>query len=419
MKLLVVCQYFYPEQFRINDVCFHLSEMGHDVTVLTGLPNYPTGDIFCGYEWDSLKTNALQKSNHGYYEPIIGSYIEMVNRVKIIRCKLTPRKTGKFNLVINYYSFMHNASKAIKAMSQNSYCFDRILVSQYSPVTMAIPAILFKRKYKNNVPMYIYCHDIWPESIVSAGLQNSGPIYNIIGILSKHIYKKADKIFISSKNFEKYINEKHHIYHNIFYLPMYAESLYETEPVPVSSDKINLLFAGNIGEMQSVETILYAAKILQDKEKDNIHIHFVGDGSSFESCKELASNLSLKNITFHGRYQLEEMPRFYNMATAFIMTLKDNKEISYTLPNKVQSYLLAGKPIIASVNGESATVIKDANCGLVCPAEDHVALAGIITQFAEEKGKQIEYGLNAKKYYDQNFSIDSFFEKLLTYMEIE
>ena len=192
MKLLVISQYFYPEQFGVNDICSKLVALGHDVTVLTGLPNYPMGEIFDGYQWDRLRGE------------------EEINGVKVIRCKLYPRKKGKKNLIINYLSFAYRASliaynitKAAK--SKEEMHFDRILVTQYSPVTMAIPAIIIKQKLK--IPFILFCFDLWPESIVSAGLENHGFFYNIIKIVSRYVYKKADKIIISSRNFEKYLRD--------------------------------------------------------------------------------------------------------------------------------------------------------------------------------------------------------------------
>jgi glycosyltransferase involved in cell wall biosynthesis len=413
MKLLVISQYFYPEQFRINDVCFQLAAMGHEVIVLTGLPNYPGGNIFDGYEWDSLK----EKTN---YSPKLKAYLEEINGVKIIRSKLSPRKSGKKNLILNYLSFACHTSKIANDFAKKSSdSFDKILVFQYSPVTMVLPGIILKRKL--NKPLYLYCFDLWPESIVSAGLPNHGVLYQLIYFLSKWIYKQADKIFISSKNFRTYFQNKLGIYKNIFYLPIYAEGLFSSvsniveERITIHKDNLNLVFAGNIGEMQSVETIIKAARHLESYE--NIHFHIVGDGSASERCIQMTKDLSVKNITFHGRHPLEEMPYFYEMADAFLVTLKKNEFISYTLPGKVQSYMAAGKPLLAAIDGEVSEVIKDAGCGLCCPAEDDEGLAEIILEFAQDKENRRKYGDCSKAYYEKNFSSEAFFSSLISYLQ--
>ena len=408
MKLLVVSQYFYPEQFRINDVCFRLVEMGHDVTVLTGLPNYPMGEIFQGYKWDTLKKTSG-------YNHRLHSYEELVNGVRVIRSPLTPRKTGKTNLALNYLSFAWNASKIAKKIQEN---FDKIIVFQYSPVTMAIPAIIFKNASHKTTPLCLYCFDLWPESIVSAGLQNRGWIYNILKWISKKIYQKADHIFISSHQFEKYFNNKHGIYDNIHYLPIYAEDLFTEKNTDIpdqSSQKnaVNLIFAGNIGQMQSIETILYAAEIVE-KQDLPIKFHIVGDGSALFECKKLAQKLKLNNTIFHGRHSLDDMPKYYQMADGFLVTMKKDDIISYTLPGKVQTYMASGKPILAAIDGETASVINLSGCGLVAPAEDSRSFAENILIFAnsDEKERQ-RYGDLAKSYYNTHFSSEAFYNTLI------
>lgn len=387
MKILVVCQYFYPEQFRVNDICFELVKEGHDVTVLTGLPNYPSGVI-------DKKYKALKNRK------------EEINGVKVIRSWLRGRGKGTINLALNYISFAVSATFKSIFLKKD---FDCILVYQLSPVTMALPAILLKKLTKK--PLILYCHDLWPESIASAGIPSESKIYSILLGLSKWIYKSADEIFTSSKLFKEYFNNKLDVHDNITHLPVYAEALFEEiNHTKKSNENVNLVFAGNIGEMQSVETIIYAANEL--KNYKHIKIHIVGAGSSLEKCKELTETLKLDNVKFHGQHPITEMPRFYEMADAFLVTLKANKVISYTLPNKVQSYMAAGKPIIGAIDGETQMVINEAGCGFCNPAESHIELANSIKKFAEEKDKHHIYGTNAKQYYDNNFSKKIYMERL-------
>lgn len=397
MKILVVCQYFFPEQFRVNDICSELVKEGHEVTVLTGLPNYPSGIV-------DEKYKAFKNRR------------EEINGVKVIRSWLLGRGEGTKRLALNYVSFA--ISSTLKSMFIKKD-FDLILVYQLSPVTMALPGILLKKITKK--PLVLYCHDLWPESIASAGISSDSKIYSVLLKISKWIYKSADKIFTSSKLFEEYFKNTLDIHDNITHLPVYAEALFENiKSINVNDNVINLVFAGNIGEMQSVETIIYAANEL--KEDQNIKFHIVGDGSSREKCEALTNQLKLNNVIFHGQHPITEMPRFYEMADAFLITLKANKVISYTLPNKVQSYMAAGKPIIGAIDGETQIVINEAKCGRCAPAENYKELADSIKQFAKEKDKHALYGQNARNYYDSNFSKQIYMErlnKLLTKINVD
>lgn len=392
MRLLVVCQYFYPEQFRVNDICFELVKEGHEVTVLTGLPNYPSGIIDKKYKWLKNRT-------------------EEINGVKVQRSWLIGRGKGTKRLALNYISFAVSATFKALFLKKD---FDIILVYQLSPVTMALPGILLKKLTKK--PLILYCHDLWPESIASAGISSESKIYSILLKISKWIYKSADEIFTSSKLFKEYFNNILDVHENITHLPVYAEELFEEINTAIKNDdNINFVFAGNIGEMQSVETIIYAANEL--KEDKYIKFHIVGDGSSRKKCEEIANQLELNNIIFHGQYPVKEMPRFYGMADAFLITLKANKVISYTLPNKVQSYMAARKPILGAIDGETQIVINEAQCGLCCAAEDYKGLANNIKKFSKEKEKYAVYGRNARQYYDNNFSKKIYIENLTSLLK--
>lgn len=437
MKLLIVSQYYYPEQFGVNDISSKLASLGHDVTVLTGLPNYPMGKIFPGYQWEEFKKTSS------------GSHIEVINNVKVIRCRLYPRKQGKLNLMLNYFSYAFNASRAAfnfvkQSKKDGSISFDRILVTQYSPITMAIPAIILKKKLI--VPMILYCFDLWPESIVSVGMKNHGFFFYAIKLISQYIYKNADHIITSSKNFDQYLREKLRYAGPITHIPMYAEDIFlrECRTSYISCSKTcDFVFAGNVGKMQSIETILKAAAELKERIKalnKQLHapviIHIVGDGSSFESNINLAKELDILidntdseemnysglavGVFFHGRHPIESMPRFYDMADAMLITLKKDDVISSTLPNKIQTYMAAGKPILAAIDGETSTVINNADCGLVCEAEDHLSLAENLYQFACLCHGQVsdlpsvqQYGKNSRKYYEEHFSSENFMKSLL------
>jgi len=391
MKLLVVCQYFYPEQFKISDICFELVKLGHDVTVLTGLPNYPSGVIPKDYRWFKRR-----------YEDI--------NGVQVIRSCLVARGQGKLRLALNYLSFAICAS--VKALFLNKD-FDLTLVWQLSPITMALPGLLLKKLTGKQV--LLYCQDLWPESIVAVGVNKEGTIYKILLSFSKYVYHRVDKILISSKMFEEYFVNVIGINFGISYLPVYAENLFENiKPIKNKSGIINLVFAGNIGETQSVTTIIKAANELKDLDK--IKWHIVGDGSDRINCEELATKYGLSNVLFYGQRPIEEMPDFYSMADAFLVTLKANKVISYTLPNKVQSYMAAGKPIIGAIDGETRVVIDEASCGYCCKAEDYIALAELVKGFALNNEEHNTMGENARKYYQEHFDKKIFLKSLIEFL---
>lgn len=387
MKILVLCQYFYPEQFRVNDICFELANEGHEVTVITGLPNYPSGRVESEYKWFRKRK-------------------EVINGVKVIRSWLIGRGRGTKRLALNYISFAISAT--LKSLFINKE-FDVILVYQLSPITMALPGILLKKLTRK--PLILYCHDLWPESIVAAGISQNSKTYNVLLKLSQWIYQRADEVFVSSRSFEEYLSNTLGVTRKITYLPVYAETVYEnTKEVKNSKETLDLLFAGNIGEMQSVETIIKAANELKDKSFINWHI--IGDGSSRRKCEELAKQMKLDNVIFYGHHTISEMPSFYELADAFLITLKADKIISYTLPNKVQSYMAAGKPIIGAIDGETKRVINEAQCGLCCAAEDYKELANIVKDFSNLKSRYSWYSQNARKYYDDNFPKEIFMYRL-------
>lgn len=390
MRILVVCQYYYPEPFRISDICETLVQKGHEVTVLTGLPNYPEGHIPDEYR------NGKKR-------------IETLNGVKVIRSFEIERGSSHLGLFLNYFSFSLSAS--CKAMFMKDE-FDVIFVNQLSPVMMGIPAIVYKKRYHKKI--LLYCLDLWPDSLAAGGIKEGSGLYNLFFKISKRIYNSADTILVTSSMFIDYFaGTLGMTTENIKHLPQYAEDLFtrsacvpESESAEASRIRTyNFVFAGNIGDMQSVETIVRAANEL--REHSNIAFHFVGDGSKSDECKQLANRLGLVNVEFYGRRPVDEMPHFYGMADAMLITLKDNKTLSYTLPGKVQSYMAAGKPVIGSINGETSRVIKESNCGLCCAAEDYKGLADLIIQFCNSDKKE-QMAANAQKFYFKNYSKERF-----------
>lgn len=387
-KILVVSQNFYPEQFRINDICKELVLRGFDVTVLTGLPNYPKGKIFEGYENKQRRT-------------------EVYEGIKIIRCYERERKNGgALNLFLNYYSFMLSSKKMIKKLDKD---FDLVLVNQLSPVMQAGVALKYKKLF--NCPVLLYCLDLWPASLSAGGIR-CGPIYKYFHRVSEKIYSKCDKIVVSSNMFKEYFEQEFGFdKKQIGYLPQYSEDLFKPMQKAFNPNQCDIVFAGNVGKLQAVDNIVECARLLQDKP---IKFHIVGGGSEYEKCVELDKGLN--NIEFYGQRDLSEMPKFYEMADAMLVTLKHDDLISKTLPGKVQTYMAAAKPIVAAGENELKYIIEKAGCGFVAPPDDAEALKNCILQFVECDNKK-ELANNARKFYEENFSKELFFERLEKFIE--
>lgn len=385
MKILVISQYYDPEPFRIGDICRELAARGHDVTVITGVPNYPEGVTYPGYEKGKKRD-------------------EICDGVKIHRCFTVPRKTGTLYRMLNYYSYAYSAARYVKKLDGD---FDVVFVNQLSPVMQAKPGIIYSKKHKK--PLVMYCLDLWPESLTAGGVSRGSAIYRLFYRVSKKIYTKMDKILVTSRSFTDYLQTQFGIpTEKMDYLPQYAESMFDGVSGEKETEDWHFTFAGNIGEVQDVQTILGAAELLKEMPAT---FHIVGGGSDLERLQQLAIEKQLQNVVFHGRRPLEEMPAFYQKSDAMLITLGPDPVLSLTLPGKVQSYMAAGKAVIGAIDGETAAVIREADCGLCGRSGDAQALAENIRQFIADPEKD-RYGRNARAYYEAHFTKEQFISRL-------
>lgn len=391
-KILVICQYYKPEPFRISDICEEMVRRGHEVQVVTGYPNYPEGILYDGYG----------KGKH---------IDEVINGVKVHRCFTIPRETGIAKRMMNYYSYAISSTKYVlsdKCTASDGGKFDVVFCNQLSPVMMADAAIAYKKKHK--VPAIMYCLDLWPESLIAGGITRESVIYKYYHHVSKKIYRQMDKILITSRMFSDYLENKFGIEkENIEYLPQYAEGIFEQIPSKSETGVFDFMFAGNIGEVQSVETILNAAEMLKEEP---VKIHIVGGGTDLERLKKIKTEKQLENVIFYGRRPLEEMPSFYEKADAMLITLAADPVLSLTLPGKVQSYMAVGKPIIGAIDGETKVIIEDARCGFGGKADNAEELADNIKRFISKETDRVNMGQNARRYYEKNFQEKLFMDKL-------
>ena len=402
MKVLLVTQYFYPENFKSNDIALELTKRGHEVTVLTGLPNYPQGKIH---------------EDYGFFRKTKETY----KGITVIRAWLIPRgKGGGVRLFLNYFSWAFFASIKAFFLAFNSK-FDAIIVHEPSPVTQGFPAIVVKKIQK--IPMYFWVLDLWPESLTSAGGITNKSILNLFTGIVKYVYNNSDKILISSRSFKKSIIAKGDYENKLIYFPNWAEDTISNGqsnyPIPELPKGFRVMFAGNIGVAQDMDSIMNAALIL----KNQVHIHFViiGDGRSKESLENFIKENELKH-TIHllGRFPIEAMKTFFDAADALLVTLKDELVFNLTVPAKLQAYMCAKKPILGMLNGEGAQIIKDSNCGLVINAGNHAGLAQIILDLynlsANERNSMSENGFS---YYDENFTLKNCIDHLESILKLK
>ena len=390
MKILVVCQYYYPESFKVTDVCEALVLDGHEVTVLTGKPNYPTGIVPDEY---------LGKAHDD----------EIINGVHVFRCYERGRGKGAVNLAINYASFYFSAMKLVKKMDKD---FDIVFSYQLSPIFMALPARWYK--IHRNVPMYLYCSDLWPESLKVYLKSESNPVFKWVKKISRKVYESADRISTQSDVFVDYLMDVHNVPSNkLRYIPNFADENYLKEDFTPNDTSIDFMFMGNIGVAQNVEEVtkcfIEALKRIEKESSVDMRLHIVGGGVKLDDVKAIAEGQSediKSKIIFYGQRPQDEMPEFYKKADVCIVSLKADNKIGLTLPAKVQGYMAASKPVLGMIDGSCQKVITDAECGICVGSNDTDGMINAFVELATSKDKLNEYGVNARKYFIKNFRKD-------------
>ena len=387
MKILIVSQYYYPEQFQINEIAPELVRRGHDVTVVCGLPNYPKGKIFEGYE---------------------NRFEEEIDGVKVIRCKNVPRGSNPIQLIRNYYSFVKGSKIVIRTLPSD---YDVVLGYQLSPITSMLAALEYKKLH--GTPVVFYTLDIWPVSAEGMLHGKKNPIYWWVKKLSKKIYKGADRILVTSRPFIDYLHGVLGILpEKMAYLPQHAGTEMLDMDLQADDNGIaDFMFAGNLGKGQRVDVIINAAKVLG--ARNDYKIHVVGDGRMRQELEQMVKENGLEeNVVFYGNQKREDMPSFYKKADALLITLRGNNEVGNTMPGKLQMYMTTGKPIIGAINGAAAEVIEDAHCGSCVKAGDYEGLA-ILMQFYIEHPKDYKVcGDNARDYFRKHFTLEHYMDRL-------
>ena len=379
MKILIVCQFYYPENFVISKIAESLLSYGHDVTVLTGKPNYGYGEIIPEYK------------NVKYEE---------INGVKVHRVNLYPRKKSRLSIIRNYLSFWSNSKKWVRNCKEK---YDIVYSMSLSPVTILSAGNLYKKLHK--VKHVVHCVDLWPEStLITHAVKKDSLVYKILYKWSKSLYSKADKILIGSPSFKTYFDKVLNLRtDHISFVPQ--PSLIEDVNVETKDlgEGFNILYCGNLGIIQLINLIPESMKIVKDK---SIKFHVIGMGPKTDELKSLIEKYSLQDtVIYHGPIPAKKAATYFKGADALYISLKAEGYVGNTIPNKLMMSMVYGKPIIGVVGGDAKEAIISSNGGVVA-SEDPLEIAKAIEHVASlDEQTRKKLGINNQVYYKNNFSI--------------
>lgn len=380
MKILVVCQFYYPERFTVSDICAELVSLGHDVSVVTGKPNYCYNEIIPAY----------RKVKY-----------EIIDDVKVHRVNLYPRKQSRLSIIRNYLSFHRNAKAFMRRFNEQ---FDVVLSVSLSPVISIAPAVLYAKKHK--VKHVLHCLDLWPEStVVTGAVKKDSPMYKMLFRWSRNLYLACDKIMVSSPSFADYFKEVLHIIDKPFpYVPQPSLGVHENLPPATFKKKYNFVYVGNIGTLQLIDEIAEAGKIIGTR--GDVEVHLAGMGLQSENLKKYIADNSLKDIvTYYGPLPLEKAVTLYANADALIVPLKEGGTVGKTIPNKLVQYLKYARPIIGSLSGDGRDVLIKTK-GAVLTDQNAESIAKAMETIIDlPADKKEEMGRQNKLYYEEHFEI--------------
>lgn len=389
VRILLFTQYFWPENFRINDLVPSLVNSGINVTVVTGKPNYPDGRIFAGYRAAGI----LHERHEG---------------AEVLRMPLVPRgKASRLRLTINYLSFILSGY-LLAPFALRGRRFDAVFVYAPSPLLQALPAIFIA--WIKRAPLVVWVQDLWPESVAATGFVRGRFVLTAIEWIVRYIYRHSDMILVQSEAFRTPVSRLVDDVRKIRYYPNSVEDIFVKTGdnngaggiAEVVRDNFSVVFAGNIGTAQSIETIVDAAERL--KTVPGVRFFLFGSGSRAAWLAEEIKRRKLDNIVFAGRVPIEDMPAILGAATGLLVTLKREEIFSFTIPSKVQAYLAVGKPVIACLNGEGARIVSEAEAGFVCAAGDASGLADAVLRLrALSRNERARLGENGQRYFREHY----------------
>ncbi|MDB2562238.1 glycosyltransferase family 4 protein [Sulfurimonas sp.] len=365
-KILIVTEYFYPEEFKINDIALVWKSKGYDVDILTTVPSYPLGKVFDGYENRLYQKDEYQGIN--------------IYRVKTV----TGYRESLVKKLLKYFSFMFFGTIASLFIGKK---YDYIFGFNMAALSGMFPAVLIKKLYKK--PLTFWTQDIWPDSVYAYGFKKTKMLSFFLEKFVKFMYHSIDNIAISGRGFEEKLKPYVQDGLEFNYLPNWADDLnMDLEAYKFSEDKrIHFTFAGNIGKVQNLENIIKAFSTLDKENQEKSQLNIIGDGSYLLDLKKLSSN---SNIIFHGKKPREEMAKYYKGSDFLIVSLIDKPIFSVTVPAKTQTYIAAKKPILGIINGEAADIIKENNLGYIVHPDNIDAIKKIFTQAINASQEEIK-----------------------------
>jgi glycosyltransferase involved in cell wall biosynthesis len=400
MKLLIFNQYFWPESFRINEIAESINSRGLEVDVMTGKPNYPGGEFFSGYDACGFKK-------------------EVWKNISIYRLPIFARgNKSALRLMLNYLSYILSAILFAPLILRKKK-YDLIFVYGVSPIFQVIPASFLG--WLKDVPVVLWVQDLWPQSAEATGYVKSAWLLKILEKFVRFSYSHTDLILVQSQAFIDPVSKLAPKIPVLYYPNSVGKDFYTPKELDVPDidslkSGFSILFAGNVGEAQSMETIVSAAEELLPYEE--IKIVIIGSGSKIDWISKEIKQKSLGNIFLEGRYPFETMPALMRQASVLLVSLTDQPIFGMTVPNKVQAYLAVGRPVIASLNGEGARIINEAKAGLSVPAEDAKGLAeAILTMYRMTDEERLQLGKNGRAYFKENFDEDALIDELIKHFE--
>lgn len=390
MKILIVCQHYYPEPFTVTSIAEELAKRGHEVTVLTSKPSYGFVGIAPGYE---------------------NVDFERLNNVDVYRVDIVPRESGRFSIIRNYLSFWRHAKRKVLSLGK----FDVVYSMSLSPIIMVSPAIKIRRK--QNIPVLLHCLDLWPESVlITNALKRSNPLYEILKIWSKYIYKRCDKILLSSPSFKDYFSSYLKLsYLDMAYVPQPAFLPHKNKEDIVYKDP-TFVYCGNIGKLQLVSEIINGFSLLKGT---NAKLIIIGMGSEAENVKTLIKTKKLEDkVIYLGPKRRDEACLYFKNSKALIVSLKEGGSVGKTIPNKLITSLYYGKPILGIISGDGKDILEKAK-GTIFAKEDTESIKNAFaTLLSMNEAELNNLGKNNKEYYDKNFSFEKIVDEIETNLRI-
>jgi glycosyltransferase involved in cell wall biosynthesis len=396
--ILVVTQYYYPENFRINDITKEWIKRGYKVTVVTGIPNYPKGRFFKGY---------------GYFK----KRRETIDGIDVIRIPIIPRFNNPITLALNYMSFVFFGwfwSKFIHIKA------DLVFNFEVSPMTQALPAIWYAKRRR--IPSIIYVQDLWPENLQIVGGVNNRFIIKRVDKMVDKIYKNATKILVTSESFRNSIISRGIDLDKCAVWYQYAEDFYKPlkQTFRNNKDPLKIVFTGNIGEAQGLDILPKVAIRLKDNGYlDKVIFTIVGDGRNKQNLMNEINQAGVADMfVFVDAKPPIEIPKILAESDVAFLSFANNELFKKTIPAKLQSYMACGMPILAVVEGESQRIVNSALCGLVSKPNDIQELMKNILNLERLTQQELsQMSISSRKYYDENFDKNHLIEEFDSFIK--